>query len=100
MDDKKYLQTESDFDVEIINLPPLDHDADSQHPSAHMPSYSSLKPRFSTRQRHLQLLITASIVVITLVVLPGSSMSVGNLAARLLTVSAPTPTVTLAPGVD
>jgi hypothetical protein len=104
VDDTEYQQTQGDLDIEIVDLPDMDKDdtvaAENRHRSAIDLSRASLKSRYFPRQRTLQLGVTGGIVVIVLLLFLGSSISVRNLATRLIVPPTPVPTATLVPGID
>src|SRR5438876_3328946 len=72
---------QSDFDVEVCDIPDLD---DDPVPMLEVTARSLLVPRLTARQRALQLMMTMGIVAMALCVVLGSSMPVRDLAARLL----------------
>src|SRR5207248_1656935 len=68
--------------------------------SLEVTSRSLLLPRFSARQRALQLLMTVGIVTMALCMVLGSSIPVHNLAARLISGLAPISVGAGAPDVE
>ncbi|MGI9059048.1 MAG: hypothetical protein ACR2H5_10760 [Ktedonobacteraceae bacterium] len=93
-------QKKKDLDVEIVDLPGGGDEQQRGSERPFMPFPSSIKLTSVARQRRFQLILTASIVAIVVVIILGSSLPVRNLAVRLLAARVPTPTATLVPGVD
>src|SRR5260370_18805954 len=85
MGDVESEQSQDDFEVEIADLDELGTAANSSKPAR-----SLLRPRFSPRQRRLQLAITSSIVVLVILIILGSSAPVRELMGSIL----PGPTAT------
>ncbi len=93
-------QKKKDLDVEIVDLPAGDDEQQRGPERPFMPFPSSIRLTSVARQRRFQLILTASIVAIVVVIILGSSLPVRNLAVRLLAARVPSPTATLVPGVD
>src|SRR5258708_28495180 len=85
MGDVESEQSQDDFEVEIADLDELGTAANSSKPAR-----SLLRPRFSPRQRRLQLAITSSIVVLVILIILGSTAPVRELVGSIL----PGPTAT------
>jgi hypothetical protein len=85
MGDIESEQSQDDFEVEIADLDELGTAANSSKPAR-----SLLRPRFSPRQRRLQLAITSSIVVLVILIILGSTAPVRELVGSIL----PGPTAT------
>jgi len=85
MGDVESEQSQDDFEVEIADLDELGTAANSSKPAR-----SLLRPRFSPRQRRLQLAITSSIVVLVILIILGSTAPVRDLVGSIL----PGPTAT------
>src|SRR5258708_17377765 len=92
MSDVEHEQTEDDFAVDITDIDKSgDNASDSRMPlPAKLPGVS-LEPRSSLRQRRGQLIITGSIVVLAVLLILGSSASVGDLVGGHLILPTPTP---------
>lgn len=82
-----------DEDVEIVSLP--DHPVGTRfiQPMSSWPARPSLAPRFTPRQRRMQLIITIGVVILALAIVFASSPGVRGLII-------PKPTPTLVPGVN
>ena len=93
-------QKQKDLDVEIVDLPAGDDEQQRRPERPFVPFPSSIKLTSIARQRRFQLLLTASIVAIVVVIILGNSLPVRNLAVRLLAARVPTPAATLVPGID
>ena len=93
-------QKKKDLDVEIVDLPDGDDERQRGAKRPFMFFLSSVKSSSVARQRRFQLILTASIVAIVVVIILGSSLPVRNLAVHLLAARVPTPTATLVPSVD
>jgi hypothetical protein len=87
-------QKKKDLDVEIVDLPDGDDERKRGPERSFMPFPSSIKLASVARQRRFQLILTASIVAIVVVIILGSSLPVRTLAVRLLAARVPTPTAT------
>src|SRR5260370_2225827 len=85
MGDVESEQSQDDFEVEIADLDELGTAANSSKPAR-----SLLRPRFSRRQRRLQLAITSSIVLLVILIILGSTAPVRDLVGSIL----PGPTAT------
>ena len=94
----EHKQSQDDFDIEITDIDERDT-SDAGASISTRSSRSSLQPRFSPHQRRLQLTITASIVVLALLVILGNITSLRNRAGGVFG-PMPTPTPTLVPGLD
>ncbi len=94
----EHKQSQDDSEIEITDIDERDS-ADAGASTSTRSSRSLLQPRFSPCQRRLQLTITASIVVLALLVILGNITSLRNLAGGVFGPT-PTPTQTLVPGVD
>lgn len=93
MGDVESEQSQIEFEISNIDEPKV---ADNLS----KPIRSSSRPRFSPRQRRLQLTITSAIVVLAVIFLLVSTAPVRELARNVWFPSPPTPTPTLFPGVD
>src|SRR5258708_17626788 len=85
MVDVECAQSKDDFEVEIADLDELGTAAYSSKPAR-----SLLRPRFSPRQRRLQLAITSSIVMLAILIILGSTAPVRELVGSIF----PGPTAT------
>src|SRR5260221_1211877 len=85
MGDVESEQSQDDFEVEIADLDELGTAANSSKPAR-----SLLRPRFSPRQRRLQLAITSSIVMLAILIILGSTAPVRELVGSIF----PGPTAT------
>src|SRR5258708_17966142 len=85
MVDVECAQSKDDFEVEIADLDGLGPAATSSKPAG-----SLLPPRFSPRQRRLQLAITSSIVMLAILIILGSTAPVRELVGSIF----PGPTAT------
>src|SRR5216684_6308835 len=74
MGDVESEQSQDDFEIETADIDELGAAANSSKPSR-----SSQQPRFPPRQRRLQLNITASIVVLAILLILGSTAPVREL---------------------
>ncbi len=93
-----HLDEEDELDVEIVDL--ADGDEFKQD---FVPSLTKLvrrTPRFTSRQRRKQLLVTVSIVSLLLCVLLGSYAPMRNRLAQTLIPSAPTSTAKVGPSIE
>ena len=81
-----------DQDVEIVSLPGQPARMQFSTPT---PDHPPLAPRFTPRQRRMQLIVTISVVLLALLIVFGSSAAVRGLIIRQ-----PTPTPTLVPGAN
>jgi hypothetical protein len=101
MSDVEQEQPQDDATVEITGIDGLDSvAADGKTVSSTKPLRSRLEPGVSARRHRLQLIVTAGIVVLALLVILGSTAPVRELVSGAFIRPAPTPTPTLAPGVD
>lgn len=90
-----------DFGMNITDIDESDNDAtDTRASSPSKTQHSPFDPRFSPHRRRLQLIITASIVVLAVILILGSTAPVRELIGSIFIRTAPTPIPTLAPGVD
>src|SRR5260221_7551189 len=78
MGDVESEQSQDDFEVEIADLDELGTAANSSKPAR-----SLLRPRFSPRQRRLQLAITSSIVMLAILIILGSTAPVRELVGSI-----------------
>jgi len=87
-------QPADDQDIEIVSL--SDRPVDTQFIApVSSPARPSLAPRFTPRQRRLQLIVTISVIMLALLIIFSSSAAVRGLIIRQ-----PAPTPTLAPDVN
>lgn len=103
MSDAENQHPQEDSKIEIAdinNLGDIAADSGDGTSSSAQPPGVELEPRFSPRQRRLQMIITASIVVLAVLVILGSTASVRELVRGVFVRPAPTPVPTLAPGAD
>jgi len=103
MSDVESRQPQDDSIIETADLNELgDSAADTEDgmSSAGQPPDTGLEPRFSPRQRRLQLIITSAIVVLAVLVILGSTASVRDLVRSIFVRPTPTPTPILFPGTD
>lgn len=97
MDDNELENNiQDDFDVEIVDI---DEKLVRAPTSRMSPKRSSLAPRFSLQQRRKQVFITASVVVLLLLVFAGSYAPTRTFVLNNV-FPPPTPTVPLLPGAD
>ena len=82
---------ENELDVEIVDL--ADEDTSEQIIMAPLATYTRRTPRFTLRQRRIQLLVTVSVVILLLFVLLGSYTPARNRLAQTFIPPAPTSTV-------
>jgi hypothetical protein len=108
-----YNETNEELEIEFIDLSDIAGDDKRTHVERHeesekFPDFeeqerritrSSLTPRFSNRQRRVQLVGTASFIALALLVLVVSYAPARQMVARAFTRPV-TPTATLAPGID
>ncbi len=96
MSDGELEHSHEGDDIQIIDLDALQQDG-----TPSVPVSSSLQdPRFTPRQRKLQLFITTSLVVLVLLVIIGNIVSIPGFVTRVLFGPTPAPTATLVPGAD
>jgi hypothetical protein len=101
MSDVEHKQPQDDATVEITDIDGLDGvAADSKTVSSAKLLRPGLEPGFAPRQHRLQLVVTAGIVVLALLVILGSTAPVRELVSGVFIRPAPTPVPTLAPGAD
>jgi len=99
MSDVEHKQPQDDATVEITDIDSLDGvAADSKTVSSAKLQRSLVEP--SAHRHRLQLVVTAGIVVLALLVILGSTAPVRELVSGVFIRPAPTPVPTLAPGVD
>jgi hypothetical protein len=99
MSDVEHKQPQDDATVEITDIDGLDGvTADSKMVSSTKPQRSPVEP--PAHRHRLQLVVTAGIVVLALLIILGSTAPVRELVSGVFIRPAPTPTPTLAPGVD
>jgi hypothetical protein len=100
MSDVEHEQPQDDATVEITGIDGLDSvAADGKTVSSTKPLRSRLEAGVSAHRHRLQLVVTAGIVVLALLVILGSTAPVRELVSGAFIRPAPTPTPTLAPGV-
>ena len=103
MSDVESRQPQDDSIIETTDFNELGDSAagsdDGKSSTVQLPG-AGLEPRFSPRQHRLQLIITASIVVLAVLVILGSTASVRELVRSVFVRPTPTPTPILLPGVD
>lgn len=97
MHEAEHEQTQDDSHVVITNIPELENNAQDKAVSFPPLLRLPFRRQLSPRQRALQLTVISSVLV-TLLVIVGSSAAVRNTIA--LNIFGPTPTATLFPGVD
>lgn len=95
MADVESEQPQDDFEIEITDIDELEATGSSSKPLRPL-----LSPRFSPRQRRLQLTITSAIVVLAVLLILGSTASVRELVGRASVFPIPTPIPTSGPGAD
>src|SRR5258708_13530164 len=101
MSDVEQEQPQDDATVEITGIDDLSGvAADSKTVSSAKLLRSGLEAGVSARRHRLQLVVTAGIVVLALLVILGSTAPVRELVSGVFIRPAPTPTPTLAPGAD
>jgi len=101
MSDVEHEQPQDDATVEITGIDDLSGvAADSKTVSSTKLLRSGLEPGFAPRRHRLQLVVTAGIVVLALLVILGSTAPVRELVSGVFIRPAPTPVPTLAPGAD
>lgn len=99
MSDVEQEQPQDDAIVEITDIDSLDGvAADNKTASSIKPQRSPVGP--SAHRPRLQLVVTAGIVVLALLIILGSTAPVRELVSGAFIRPAPTPTPTLAPGAD
>jgi len=96
MDDAEHNQTPNDVDVEVTDIPLQRNDESGNGVQPHSP----FALRYTRRQPTLQLTVTISIVVLTLLVFLGSSASVRNIVTLGIFGPTSTPTQSLPRGAD
>ncbi len=91
MDDLEHEQAHDDLEAKITPIPASDETAPSEHLD-----HSSRKPRFSSRRLNLILRVSViiNLILLALLVIPGSLPTLGHLFTSL----GPASTPTLAPG--
>lgn len=95
MSDVESEQSQNDIEIEISDL-----DEPGVSGNSTKPIPLSARPRFSHRQRRLQLTITAAIVILTVMLILATTAPVRELVRGVFIRPIPTPVPTLAPGVD
>jgi hypothetical protein len=95
MADVEPEQPQDDFEIEITDIDVLESAGSSSKPLRPSPF-----PRFSPRQRRLQLTITSAIVVLAVLLILGTTAPVRELVARALIVPTPSSELTSGPGAD
>ena len=95
MGDIESEQFHSDLEIEISNL-----DEPEIAASSSRPLLLFRKPRFSPRQRKLYLLLLNGLVILAVVLFLANTTSVRKLVSSVFIHPTPSPTATLAPGVD
>ena len=96
MSDGELEHSHESDDIQIVNLDALQQDGTPPFPVS-----SSLRDsRFTPRQRQLQLFVTASLVVLLLLVIIGNTVSIPGFVTRILFGPTPVPTATIVPGAD
>jgi hypothetical protein len=84
-----------DSEIQIVDIP--EAAADSAQKSETFPYFRhNVSPLL--RQRKRQFMLTASLVVLVLLIIVGSTSGIGNAVVRMVGQAIPTPTPTLAPG--
>ncbi len=89
---------DDEFDIEIIDIDSADGETSKN--SSTSSTHSPLMPRFSPRQRRIQLIITVSIVGLLLLGLLGSYAPVRTTVVGSIIPPIPSPTATLVPGIN
>jgi len=89
MADVEPEQPQDDFEIEIADIDELEAASSSAKPLRPL-----LSPRFSPRQRKMQLVITSTIVVLAILLILGSTATVREFVGRALVVPTPTPVPT------
>jgi hypothetical protein len=103
MSDLESWQPVDDSIIEITDINESDDiaaDSDSGTSSPSQSSGAGLEPRFSPRQRMVQLMITTSFVLLAVLVILGSTASVRELARGVFIRPTSTPVPTLPPGAN
>ncbi len=101
MSEVEQEQPQDDARVEITGIDSSDGvTADNKAVSSAKLLRSGLEPGVSAHRHRLQLVVTAGIVVLALLVILGSTAPVRELVSGVFIRPAPTPTPTLAPGAD
>jgi hypothetical protein len=99
MRDREREQTPEDFTIEMVDLD-ADNLSTSKEYGSPLTKHSLLVPRFTKRQRRIQLVTTLSIVALSLIVLLGSYAPTRNLVSNVLQFSQPAHTLTQSDGQD
>ena len=96
MDDLRPEQSLEDSEIEITPLPQLDTTTNSNAANTPLSPHPPVRPQLSPRQRTvaLRLAVVVSIMLLALLVFPGSFPTLRNVINNLV----PTPTPTLPPG--
>ncbi len=95
MGDGESERPQEDFEVEISDLDQVGATTGPSKPLRSVPL-----PRFSPRQRRLQLAFTTGIVVLAVLIILGSTAPVRELVSGALSFPTPTPLPALVPGTD
>jgi hypothetical protein len=93
--ESEHSQHQDDFEIEISDMDELEVADKSSKSLRQSPS-----PRFSPRRPRLQLIMTAGIVVLAIILILGSTAPVRELISKTLVGPTPTPLPTLGPGAD
>jgi len=81
-------------DIEIVDID------NSRTPDKKTSAHSSLTPRFSPRQRRIQVIVTASIVALVLLLIMGSNVSIRSKLIQAVVPPTPSPIAPIPPGED
>src|SRR5258707_11155146 len=101
MSDVEHEQTEDDFAVDITDIDKSgDNASDSRMPLSAKLLGVSLEPRLSLRQRRRQLIISGSIVVLAVFLIPGRSVFVGSFVSGIFLPPTPSPLTIITPWLD
>jgi hypothetical protein len=97
MKDTRYNPSEDDFEIEISDIPDLDT-ADSIPIPVTQPLRFTLKSRLTSRQRTIRGMITATAMMVALLLILGSYLPIRDVVALDFAGLIPTPVPPLAPG--
>ena len=101
VDEREREKKQRDLEVEIVDLPEEKDDTPRKRVTRPFSRFStSIQADTVTRQRRIQLAVTASIVAIVAILILASSLPVRTLAVRLFSGPRSLPTAAIAPGSD
>ncbi len=95
--DKQPQYSVQESEIEIVDLDAAPSSAPRPHSTR---ARSPLAPRFTPRQRRLQLLATTGLILLTLIIIIASYAPTRSAVGNLLSPFFPSPQPTLAPGAD